>query len=247
MNNKQIEKDWENVWRLEKMKKVTEKDSAYKMVRDVLFKYPKGSRILDAGSGLGQWVFYWQRKGYLAYGIDIVSEAVKRCQEYAKLNNLDCQFLIEDIRDMPFSDNFFDAIFSFGTIEHFKESSQALKEFYRTLKKRGTCFITTPNVHSVRTFITRPILKILKNPNLGYQGFEKSFTPKQLSKMMGEAGFKELQFGILPDGVLLGDFYKFIPIIGKYLSFLPRKISFWIESHQSKLGHTSYCIGVKPE
>ena len=240
-----LEKDWGNVWELEEIKEITEKAPFDKVVSDILSKYQKGSRVLDAGSGLGKWVFNWQRKGYQAYGIDIVFEAVKRSREYAKKNNLDCQFLVGDVRKMPFSDNFFDFIFSYGTIEHFPESPQAIKEFCRVLKEGGTCLVTTPNVYSVRTFLTRPILKILKNPQLGYQGYEKSFTPKKLFKMMEKVGFKELKCGILPDGILLGDFYKFIPLLGKYLSLLPKKISFWVENHQSILGHTSYCIGVK--
>lgn len=240
-----LEKDWENVWELEEIVEINKKDPAYQIVLDILSKCPKGSKILDAGSGLGRWVFFCQRKGYDSYGIEIVTKALERSKEYAKSENLDCRFLIGDVRRLPFPNNFFDVILSFGTIEHFLESQKAIKEFYRTLKEGGTCFVTTPNVYSARSLITRPILNILKNPKIGYQGYEKSFTPKKLAEMMREAGLKEIKFGILPDGTFLGEFYKFIPFIGKYLLYLARKISFWVESHQSKLGHTSFCIGNK--
>ena len=242
---KSVEKDWKNVWRVEEMKEVEEDKPASKLVAGFLSKYPKGSKVLDAGSGLGSWVFNWQKKGYEAYGVEIVSEAVGRSREYAGLKKLDCKFLVGDIRKMSFPDNFFDAVFSFGTVEHFDETFPAIQELYRVTKNDGTCFITTPNVYSVRTFLTRPILNVLKNPRLGYQGFEKSFTPLQLAGMMKTAGFKELKHGIAPDGILLGDFYQFIPLVGKYIGFLPKKISLWVESHQSKLGHTAYCAGVK--
>jgi|GEM_PF-2808536 len=244
-NSKQIEKDWGSVWELEEIKEADEKDPTFGIVSSILSRYSLGARILDAGSGTGKWVFFTQRKGYEAYGIDIVHRVIKRSCEYARNNSLDCKFKVGDVRRMSFPDNFFDVIISFGTIEHFPESSVAVKEFYRTLKIGGTCFITTPNIYCVRTFITRPILKILKNPRLGYQGYEKSFTPNQLFKMMKDAGFKNLKFGILPDGILLGNFYKFIPIAGKYLANFFRKISFWIEKRQSKFGHTSFCIGTK--
>ena len=242
---KSVEKDWKNVWRVEEIKEAEEDKPASKLVAGFLSKYPKGSKVLDAGSGLGSWVFNWQKKGYEAYGVEIVSEAVGRSREYAGLKKLDCKFLVGDIRKMSFPDNFFDAVFSFGTVEHFDETFPAIQELYRVTKNDGTCFITTPNVYSVRTFLTRPILNVLKNPRLGYQGFEKSFTPLQLAEMMKTAGFRELKYGIAPDGILLGDFYQFIPFVGKYIGFLPKKISLWVESHQSKLGHTAYCAGVK--
>lgn len=245
MATNSLEKDWENVWRGESIQEITKDDPAYKLVGGILLKYPNGCRILDAGSGLGRWVFYWQGTGCKAYGIELVAKAVERSKEYAQKNNLGCQFIIGDVRNMPFSDNFFDIVMSFGTIEHFLDSSKAVKEFYRVVKKGGTCLVTCPNIYSARSLITRPILNILKSPKFGYQGYEKSFRPRVLAKMMEEAGFKEIKFGILPDGALLGEFYKFIPIIGKYLFCLMRKISFFIEKRQSILGHTSYCWGIK--
>lgn len=218
-----LEKDWENVWELEEIEEITEKAPFDKVVSDILSKYQKGSRVLDAGSGLGKWVFNWQRKGYQAYGIDIVSDAVKRSQEYAKKNNLDCQFLVGDVRKMPFSDNFFEVIFNFGTIEHFQEVLTAVEEFYRTLKKGGTCFTITPNPYSFHGLIGLPILNLLKKPEIGYKGRETTYTPKELFQIMTKAGFHNVKCGILPTGELLGSFYPLIPVIGKYIYYLSKK------------------------
>lgn len=245
MSGKSVEKDWKSVWRVEEIEEVDEDKPTSGLVARSLSRHAKGAKVLDAGSGLGNWVCNWQRKGYEAYGIEIVQEAVERSREYANSKKLDCKFLVGDVRKMSFPDNFFDAVFSFGTIEHFDETLSALQEFYRVTKSGGTCFITTPNVYSVRTFITRPILSILKSPRFGYQGFEKSFTPSQLAEMMKSAGFDKLDYGIAPDGIMLGDFYRFFPVVGKYLELLPKKVSLWVESHQSILGHTAYCAGIK--
>jgi ubiquinone/menaquinone biosynthesis C-methylase UbiE len=240
-----LKKNWHNVWELERIREVAENSPVFNMVSDVLSEYPKESRILDAGSGLGRWVFYFQRRGYKGYGIDIVPEAVRRCREYAAKQNLNCRFLAGDIRNMSFPENYFKAITSFGAIEHFPESLEALKEFYRVLEKGGTCLVTVPNIYSVRTFFTRPLLNIIKSPKLGYQGEERSFSPAKLAEMMKKAGFYNIKYGILPDGDFLGECYRFIPLIGNPVFSLCRRISFWIERRQSKLGHTSYCIGKK--
>jgi len=243
--NNNLKDDWGKVWERADMFEINENEPALIKVSAILSKYKKGSRVLDAGSGLGQWIFYCQKKCFDSYGIEIVPKAVERCKEYSKRVKLEAKFLAGDVRNMPFAGNFFDVILSFGTIEHFPETYQAIREYYRTIKPGGTCFITTPNIYSARTFITRPILKVLKSPKLGYQGYEKSFSPKELAEMMSKAGFKEIKYGILPDGAFLGEFYKFIPLVGIYIFSITKKISFWIESHQSRLGHTAYCTGVK--
>ncbi|MDP3093698.1 MAG: class I SAM-dependent methyltransferase [bacterium] len=240
-----LKQDWENVWNLEEFREVDERSLVFGIVNSILARYPKGSMALDAGSGLGQWVFYFERLGYKGYGIDIVKEAVKRCLAKAEAENSGSDFRVGDIRQMPFEDDFFDAIVSFGAIEHFPETEKAIAEIYRVLKNSGTALITVPNVFSIRTLITRPILNILKTPQFGYQGYEKSYRPKQLAKMMERAGFKHLKCGILPDGVLLGDFYRFLPFLGKSLGTIARKISFWIEKRQNILGHMAYCRGIK--
>lgn len=245
MERDYLKENWANVWELERVEEASTKDSAFKKVSKIISGVKRGAKILDAGSGLGRWVFYFQKRGYKGFGVDIVPGAIKRAREYAKKNNLDCNFKVADIRSLPFPDEFFSAIFSFGAIEHFSESSKAIEEFYRTLKKGGKCFITVPNVYSARTFLTRPILSILKNPKLGYQGYEKSFTPQKLARMIEKAGFKKIKCGILPDGSFLGEFYKFIPTIGPKIFSLTQKISFWIESKQSIFGHTAFCIGEK--
>lgn len=245
MEKNSLKENWANVWELEKIEEVATWDSSLKKVSKIMSGLKREAKILDAGSGLGRWVFYFQKKGYKGFGVDIVPEAIKRACEYARRNNLGCDFKVADVRNLPFPKEFFAAIFSFGTIEHFPESSKAVKEFYRTLEKGGKCFITVPNVYSARTLLTRPILNIIKNPKFGYQGYEKSFTPKKLAGIMEEAGFKKIECGILPDGSFLGEFYKFIPFVGKYIFKITKKISFWVESRQSKLGHTSYCMGIK--
>lgn len=243
-----LEKDWGNVWKIEKsVREINKSAGHYKKLQNILSKYSPGSKVLDAGSGLGKWVFDWQRQGYQAYGIDIVSDAIKRCQEYAKQNNLGCQFLKGDVRNMPFSDNFFEVIVSFGTIEHFQEVLVAVKEFYRTLKKGGTCFITTPNTYSFHGLIGLPILNLLKRPEIGYRGWETTYTPKELSKIMAGAGFDNIECGILPTGELLGSFYPLIPVVNEHIYSLSKKISYFIEKRQSIVGLESYACGVKLE
>jgi ubiquinone/menaquinone biosynthesis C-methylase UbiE len=49
------------------------------------------------------------------------------------------------VRDLPFRDASFDAIYSIGTIEHFDETERAVEEMARVLKPGGRAIIGVPN------------------------------------------------------------------------------------------------------
>jgi SAM-dependent methyltransferase len=52
-------------------------------------------------------------------------------------------------RELPFSDNFFDAAISIEGIEHFENPSLFLRELHRCLVAGGLAIVTTPNVNSL--------------------------------------------------------------------------------------------------
>jgi len=91
-------------------------------------------KILEAGCGMGTWVYNLRVKGYDVIGIDYMLSTVKRVKQY------DESFPIQqgDVNNLDFPDNFFDAYVSLGVIEHFQEGPQkALSEAYRVLKPNG--------------------------------------------------------------------------------------------------------------
>ena len=85
-------RDWERVWEKEEIKEADNKEPAFLIVNKISENYPKGAKILDAGSGLGKWVFYWQKKGYQGFGLDFVERAISRAKDYAKKEKIDCIF-----------------------------------------------------------------------------------------------------------------------------------------------------------
>jgi methionine biosynthesis protein MetW len=102
------------------------------------------NRFLDVGCGDGSFSSLLKEFTDEVYGIDISENAVKSANEKsikAYLVNLDDE-------DLPFEDNFFDAVFCGEVIEHLYDTDHLLDEIHRVLKPKGLCIITTPNLAS---------------------------------------------------------------------------------------------------
>ncbi len=211
----------------------------------LLERYGKGAKVLEAGCGSGVWAFLLEQVGFEIWGVDFSEAAIKGATEYAKYHNLSSRFFQGDVREMSFPDNYFDVVVSYGVIEHFPDSENAVKEFYRVLRPGGACLVTAPNPFTFHRLIGRHVLNITKSARLGYVGYEDNYTPRALAEMLKELGFQEVTCGILEQGLLFGMFWPSIPVVGKALYYLLQKASFFIERRQSLIGTGSYAIGYK--
>lgn len=197
------------------------------LIERYLRKLHKNSVFLEAGCGLGHWCFYVSEKYKIkSIGVDIAEKTINCLNDYNK-NSL-VSFLIDDLNSSQLANNCCDMFISLGVIEHFKDSTPMMKTLYRLAKPGGIGIITVPNVYCLQTF-TRPLLQILGKWDIGY---EKSFSPKSLRKIVLNVGFDIMENGILPTGELFGSFLSYIPFIGQIF----RKISYFIESRQSIFG-----------
>jgi SAM-dependent methyltransferase len=94
---------------------------------------------------------------------------------------------VGDVRELPFRDASFDAIYSMGTIEHFDETERAVEEMARVLKPGGRAIIGVPNRHDP---FLRPLLAtVLQALGLYAYGYEKSYSRRALRAMLERAGF----------------------------------------------------------
>ncbi len=127
-------------------KKYEESEDRHKKVLKIFSRY-NFERILDVGCGDGNFTKLIAEacKAKEVYGIEISENGV----EMAKKNGIKCIQLDVDGKDLPFDDNFFDAIFAGELMEHLFDPDHFLDEVYRVLKPEGIFVLTTPNLASI--------------------------------------------------------------------------------------------------
>ena len=96
------------------------------------------------------------------------------------------QGAVGDVRDLPFRDASFDAIYSMGTIEHFDETERAVAEIARVLKPGGRAIVGVPNRHD--PFLRPLFATALQAVGLYGYGYEKSYSRRALRRMLEGAG-----------------------------------------------------------
>ena len=135
---------------------------SYKHLIGTLSEYPipvirvpstRSRVLLDIGCSWGRWSIAAARKGYHVFGIDPSLSAIMAAKRVAKQINLSIDYICGDARYLPFSDNGFDAVFSYSVIQHFSktDAQQVLTEIGRVLKPSGSCLIQMPNYLGVRS------------------------------------------------------------------------------------------------
>ena len=111
-----------------------------------------GKMVLEVGVGAGSDFIQWVRAGALAHGIDLTEEAIQNVHERLEIYGLSCAELqVGDAENLPFKDNYFDLVYSWGVIHHTPDMVKALLEVVRVTKPGGTCKIMIYNKHSLRS------------------------------------------------------------------------------------------------
>jgi len=104
-------------------------------------RYKKGSKVLEAGCGVGAQTKILAKNSPGAHftSIDISGDSLKKARKTIKsLKIKNVRFEQADILSLPFKNNSFDHIFVCFVLEHLKRPQIALKNLKGVLKKGGT-------------------------------------------------------------------------------------------------------------
>lgn len=135
------------------------------------------SRILEVGCAFGFLLDEARRiKLCDVYGVEINEDAF----QYAK-SSLGLNVVKRELQTCNFENNFFDAVFLIGTIEHLISPRQTLNHIHRILKSEGILVITTVDTRGLV-----PLYSIKPPEHLFY------FNHHNISLLLGMSGYKVL-------------------------------------------------------
>ena len=104
-------------------------------------RYPAGSRVLEAGCGIGAQTVILARNspGALITSVDISEDSIKRAEDKIRQEGItNVNFRQGDIFRLPFEPVSFDHIFVCFVLEHLAEPQAALEQLRLLLKEGGT-------------------------------------------------------------------------------------------------------------
>lgn len=134
------------------------------------FKYPwimdridhkaarlKGKHLLEVGCGMGFDSLEFLKRGVKVTATDLTPSAIELTRKHFELEGFQAEDVrIENVLDLSFNDNIFDAVWGDGVIHHTGNTELAIKEIHRVLKSGGYIIISNFYRHpSWMYYITR--------------------------------------------------------------------------------------------
>jgi SAM-dependent methyltransferase len=121
-------------------------DSFYRWVLRVVAPQPD-RRLLDVACGQGILPNLAAAYGVRAYGCDLSAYALK------SKHNPQVSLIVADGEHLPYADGVFDYITNIGSLEHYINPCNGVREMARLLKPGGQAFILLPNTFGFGNFL----------------------------------------------------------------------------------------------
>jgi ubiquinone/menaquinone biosynthesis C-methylase UbiE len=106
----------------------------------------ENKKILELGCGTGWYSVFLAKRGARVTGVDLGPMLVATANCRARTNQVACEFLVANIRTLPFEAETYDAITGISILHHLDQGSLrlAFQEIHRILKKGGVASFCEP-------------------------------------------------------------------------------------------------------
>jgi len=169
---------------------------------------------LELGCGIARFTLTIVDNSRYAIGVDLhVPDRILK--NIFKQKAVKTDFIVADVRHLPFRSEVFDFVHSQGLYEHFKDKERDLviKESIRVLKKGGILFFTVPNALNILYRVGKFISELKRS---WIYGWEKPLTIKDVLLYLKRYNAKVLIYGGIG---FLGQFFD-IPSVRRILAGL---------------------------
>ncbi len=95
----------------------------------------KSKKVLEIGVGLGADHQKFAESGAVLCGIDLTERAIQHTCKRFQILGLTSNLQVDDVENLPFYDESFDLVYSWGVIHVTPDMPRAVEEIYRVLKR----------------------------------------------------------------------------------------------------------------
>ncbi|MBC8427211.1 MAG: class I SAM-dependent methyltransferase [Deltaproteobacteria bacterium] len=151
----------------------------------------KGGRIIELGCGTAIDIGILSEKfvEYDFYATDLSKNAAKLAARVSRKFQNRFNVFVSDIKNLPFTDNALDLIFSQGVMEHFKDPMPVFLEQVRALKPGGFLIVNVPQKYTGYTLFKHSRIK----KGTWDLGWEQEFSYKQLRAIGKDIDLTEIE------------------------------------------------------
>jgi SAM-dependent methyltransferase len=173
------------------------------------FGREKGRRVLEIGVGMGIDFWHWVKSNAWPVGIDFTSQAVHLTREHLDLRDVPARaygLVQSDAEHLPFQENSFHVVYSWGVFHHTPETEIAFQEAFRVLVPEGELKAMVYHVTSWTSWLLwfrhglcagRPFtsLKEVISCHLESPG-TKAYKVAEISGLLSSIGFEDLHLEV---------------------------------------------------
>jgi ubiquinone/menaquinone biosynthesis C-methylase UbiE len=166
------------------------------------FTRHRGERILEIGVGAGADHLQWARAGCVCHGVDLTDAAIETTRAHLELHGFASELQRVDAETLPFADNSFDTVWSWGVIHHAEHPERIIAEIRRVLRPGGVFLGMLYNRRSLAVLAEWVKHALLAGKpwrsfaDVLWRHFEsvgtKAYTMRELDRLFG--GFAERSF-----------------------------------------------------
>jgi ubiquinone/menaquinone biosynthesis C-methylase UbiE len=153
----------------------------YRLIAKEAAKYP-GGRMLEIGCGAGWELVAWAQAGMQVSGLDLSSGALELAKGNFEHNKLPAELKLGNAEQLPFADETFDIVASFGVLHQTQSTEAAVAEVKRVLKPGGEAAITLYYKYSWKILLTQ----------LGRVNFEFAHEDAPITRLYDKKQLREL-------------------------------------------------------
>ncbi len=162
------------------------------------FADARGLKVLEIGMGMGADYLEWLKAGAHATGVDMSAASLERARRRCQSAGYSPDLRLADAEHLPFANDGFDVVYSYGVMHHSPDTRRCLREAWRVLKPGGKARIMVyhhPSLTGLMLWLRYGMLRRKSIREVVYQRLEspgtKTYNQAEALSLM--EGFEEVR------------------------------------------------------